>query len=59
VLDPQTQAIYRFSVRLTLDRQFRPDGSNLEIPASAFTVNRNDHAVFLALGNEVFYAPLP
>ena len=59
VLDPQTQAIYRFSVRLTLDRQLRPDGSNLEIPASAFTVNRNDHAVFLALGNEVFYAPLP
>jgi len=59
MLDPQTQAIYRFSVRLTLDRQFRPDESGMEIPASAFSVNRNNHAVFIALGNNVYYAPLP
>ena len=59
LLDPTSNAIYRFSVRLTLDRQFRsqenlPAGTN-----SAFTVNRNNHTIFLAIGNQVYYAPLP
>lgn len=59
LLDPTSNAIYRFSVRLTLDRQFR---SQENIPAgttSAFTVNRNNHTIFLAIGNQVYYAPLP
>jgi hypothetical protein len=59
MLDPNSQAIYRFSVRLTLDRQFRSQETPAEGPASAFTVNRNSHIIFLAVGNQVFYAPLP
>lgn len=59
MLDPLTQAIYRFSVRLTYDRQFRPNDPLGEIPASAFFVNRSDHAIYMAVGNQVYYAPLP
>jgi hypothetical protein len=59
MLDPLSQAIYRFSVLLTLDRQFRSKEPLVEFPASAFTVNRNNHAIFMAVGNQVYYAPLP
>ena len=59
LLDPNSNAIYRFSVRLTLDRQFRPQETLPEGQASAFTVNRNSHTVFLAIENQVYYAPLP
>ena len=59
MLDPQAQAIYRFSVRLTLDRQFRSKEPLGNAPASAFSVNRSDHAIYLAVGDQVYYAPLP
>jgi hypothetical protein len=59
MLDPLSQAIYRFSVRLTLDRQFRPTETIGESPASAFFVNRGDHALYLAVDNQIYYAPLP
>lgn len=59
LLDPNSQAIYRFSLRLTLDRQFRSHENLPEGPATAFTVNRSNHTVFLAIGNQVYYAPLP
>jgi hypothetical protein len=59
LLDPNSQAIYRFSIRLTLDHQFRSQESLPAKPASAFFVNRGNHTVFLALGDQVYYAPLP
>lgn len=59
MLDPLSQAIYRFSVRLTLDRQFRPNETIGESPASTFFVNRGDHALYLAVGSQIYYAPLP
>jgi hypothetical protein len=59
LLDSLSQAIYRFSMRLTLDRQFRSKDPLVEFPASAFTVNRGNHAIFMAVGNQVYYAPLP
>lgn len=59
LLDPNSRAIYRFSLRLTLDRQFRSHENLPEGSATAFTVNRNNHTVFLAIGNQVYYAPLP
>jgi hypothetical protein len=59
MLDPNSQAIYRFSVRLTLDRQLRSQESLSEGLATAFTIDRNNHAVFLAFENQVYYAPLP
>ena len=59
LLDPLAQSIYRFSVRLTLDRQFRSKESLGEEPGTAFFVNRGDHAIYMAVGNQVYYAPLP
>lgn len=59
LLDPNSQAVYRFSVRLTLDRQFRSQESLPARPALAFTVNRSNHTIFLAIDNQVYYAPLP
>jgi hypothetical protein len=59
MLEPNSQAVYRFSVRLTLDRQFRPTETLSELAASAFTVNRNSHAIFIAAGNQIYFAPLP
>jgi hypothetical protein len=59
LLDPNSQTIYRFTVRLTLDRQFRSQEPLPEETTSAFTVNRNSHTIFLAIGNQVYYAPLP
>ena len=58
MLDPQNRAIYHFSLRLNLDRQYRslhelPEGS-----ATAFAVSPT-RLVFLAIGNQVFYAALP
>lgn len=59
MLDPISQAIYRFSVRLTLDRQFRSQESLSEDPATTFTIDKNNRIIFLAIGNQVYYAPLP
>ena len=59
LLDPEKSAIYHFSVRLTLQRQYQssqplPDGR-----ATSFAVNRGNRSVFLALGNQIFNANLP
>lgn len=59
ILDPNSQSIYRFSVRLTLDRQFRSSESLPKVPASAFTIDRSSHTAYLAIGNQVYYALLP
>jgi hypothetical protein len=58
LLDPQNRAIYHFSLRLNLDRQYQairqlPDGA-----ATAFAISTTRMA-FLAIGNQVFYAALP
>lgn len=59
LLDPTTQAIYHFSLRLTLQRQYRPqmDDRAPEESATAFAVSPN-RTVFLAFGRQVFYANL-
>jgi hypothetical protein len=59
MLDPFHQAIYHFSVKLSLQEQFRsknPLHSNTN--ATAFTVTQN-RMVFLAVGNQIYYASLP
>jgi hypothetical protein len=59
LLDPNSQAIYRFSVRLTLDRQHRSQEPLPEGPASAFTIDRSSHSILLAIGDQIYSAPLP
>jgi hypothetical protein len=59
LLDPNSQSIYRFSVKLTFDRQHRSQDPLPNAPASAFTIDRNSHTIYMAIGDEVYFAPLP
>jgi hypothetical protein len=65
-LQPDGQAIYRFSLRLlTYYGQFRPKGgavgsSSLSSkPATAFTLSPDGRIAFLGIGNQVLYAAMP
>jgi hypothetical protein len=58
LLDPETQSVYHFSVRLTLQRQYRSRSPLPGGEATAFTITPN-RKLFLALGNQVYYAVLP
>lgn len=59
LLDPDAAAVYHFSVRLTYQRQYRSRDPLPEGPATAFAISRGNRTVFLAIGNQVYYAPLP
>ena len=58
LLEPETPAIYHFSVRLTYQRQYQSQTQLPEGPATAFSVSPN-RQVFLAIGDQVYYSPLP
>jgi hypothetical protein len=59
-LEPESQSIYRFSLRtLTFYRQFAPGEKLAGGPATAFTVNTLQRMVFLASGSRVYQAALP
>jgi hypothetical protein len=57
-LDPKNQAIYYFSVLLTLQYQYQPKTPLAEGDATAFAISPNRIA-FLAVGNNVYYAAMP
>ncbi len=59
LFDPDSQAIYHFSVKLTMQRQYRSNAALSEAPATAFAVNLGNSMVFMAIGNQVYYAVLP
>jgi hypothetical protein len=59
MLEPNSQAVYHFSVRLTFQRQYRSREPLPEGPATAFAISRGNRTVLMAVGNEVFYAGLP
>jgi hypothetical protein len=59
LLDPFTKGINLFSVRLSYAQQYRPAEPLPDQPASAFAVNKTNRTVFLAIGNQVYYAALP
>ncbi len=58
LLDPASQAVYRFGLQLSFDVQYRSREPLPEGKASAFTISKN-RRLFIAIGNQVFYAPLP
>lgn len=58
MLDPQNKAVYHFSLRLNLDRQYRVSQELPPGAATAFAVSPT-RLIFLAIGNKVFYAALP
>ncbi len=59
LLEPESQSIYHFSVRLTFQRQYRPLNHIADGPATAFSLDRDNHTLFLAVGNQVFFGGLP
>lgn len=58
LLDPLNQAIFRFSLRLNFQQQYRSTGSLSGGPATAFAVSPT-RILFMAIGGQVFYAALP
>jgi hypothetical protein len=58
LLDPQNQAVYYFSVLMTLQLQYQPKTLLVEGKATAFAISPNRTA-FLAIANNVYYAALP
>jgi hypothetical protein len=57
-LEPKNQAIYYFSVLLTLQFQYQPKQPLADGDATAFAISPNRIA-FLAIGNNVYYAAMP
>lgn len=58
LLDPSNQAIYYLSMRLNLQRQYRPLVQLAGGQATAFAVSPT-RLIFIATGNQVYYAALP
>ena len=59
LLDPQAQAVYRFSLQLRFVAQFRPNKPLARRqPATAFAVDPDTHILFLAIGSEIYQAPM-
>jgi hypothetical protein len=58
MLDPKNQAVYYFSVLLTLQWQYQPKTPLAEGQATAFAISPNRTA-FLAVNNNVYYAAMP
>jgi hypothetical protein len=59
LLDPVSQAVYHFSVQLAYQRQFRSSNQLQNDPATSFAINRGNLTIFMAIGNQVYYANLP
>lgn len=59
LLDPKSQSIYHFSVRLTLQRLYQSFNPLPEGPATAMEIDKENRIAFMAIGNQVFYASLP
>jgi hypothetical protein len=62
MLEPGSQSIYHFSLRLNLQRQLRLPSTSDTIypagPATAFAIGPNRIA-FLAFGSKVYYGLIP
>jgi len=60
LLEPKGQAIYHFSLRnLAFQKMFLPEQPLPKRNASAFAINQTRRYLYLALGNQIFYAALP
>ena len=60
MLEPESQSINHFSLRnLAFQRQYLPGDPLSPRDATAFFVDNIHHVLFLAIGNELYYAPIP
>ena len=58
LLEPSVPSIFRFTLRLNFHNQYRAQEPLAEGEATAFHVS-SGHQIFLAIGNQVYVAPLP
>lgn len=58
LLDAPNRAIYHFSLRLALQRQYQPLNRLAEGDATAFSILQN-RVAFLAIGSRLYYANIP
>jgi hypothetical protein len=58
LFDPDAHSIYHFSMRLTLQRQYQPQTSLSDEPATAFTISPS-RLVLMAIGDLIYFASLP
>ena len=58
LLDERHEAVYLFSLQLRFLRQYRPLRPLSDAPPTAFAVHNRARRVFLAFGNQVYYAVL-
>jgi len=60
LLEPTSHSIYHFSLRnLAFQRQYLPTNSLPASPASAFAIDTIHRSLYLAIGNQVYYAIMP
>jgi len=60
LLEPGSHAFYHFSLRnLAFQKQYLPEQPLPARNASAFAINHTRRFLYLALGNQVFYAAMP
>ena len=60
LLEPKSQSIYHFSLRnLAFQRQYLPENPLPAREATAFAVDTLQRNLFIALGNEIYYAVMP
>jgi len=57
MLDPERNALYRFSTQMEFQKQFRPFPGSISGDATAFAVTMSDR-VYLVAGNQVYTAQL-
>jgi len=60
LLEPLEHAVYHFSLRsLVFQRQYLPETPLPARPASAFAINNGRRYLYMALGNQIYYAAMP
>jgi hypothetical protein len=60
LLDPKSHAIFHFSLRnLLFQHQYLPEQTFSSRSATAFVVDNIQQILLLAIGNQVYYAPIP
>lgn len=57
-LEPTTQSLYMFGIRLHFERQFRAGDLLAEGAATSFAISES-RAIYIAIGHEVFKSTLP
>lgn len=59
LLEPEAQTLYHFSMRLALQRLYRSLNKLPQAPATSMAIDKDNRTAFMAIGNQIYHAPLP